>query len=93
MCVVMSNKGLTFFDTAIGWCGLAWDGNNILGFQLPEATKELTEKKMRGQYPNLVGDVVPSRLIANLCRDVLSHVEGRAQDFSAISIDLSLIHI
>ena len=91
MCVVMSNKGLTFFDTAIGWCGLAWDGNNILGFQLPEATKELTEKKMRGQYPNLVGDAVPSRLIANLCRDVLSHVEGRAQDFSAISIDISTL--
>jgi methylated-DNA-[protein]-cysteine S-methyltransferase len=87
----MSNKGLTFFDTAIGWCGLAWDGHNILGFQLPEATKELTEKKMRSQYPNLVGDTVPSRLIANLCRDVLSHVEGRAQDFTSTRIDISTL--
>ena len=91
MCVAMSNKGLTFFDTAIGWCGLAWDGNNILGFQLPEPTKDLTERKMRSQYPSLGGDAVPNRVIADLCRDVVSHVEGRAQDFTTVSIDISTL--
>jgi len=91
MCVAMSNRGLTFFDTAIGWCGLAWDGNNILGFQLPEPTKDLTERKMRSQYPSLGGDAVPNRVIADLCRDVVSHVEGRAQDFTKVSIDISTL--
>ena len=92
MCVAMSNKGLTFFDTAIGWCGLAWDGNNILGFQLPEPTKELTERKMRGQYPSLGGDAVPSRVIADLCRDVAVARRGQGSGlFSAISIDISTL--
>ena len=88
MCVSMSNRGLTFFDTAIGYCGLAWDGNNILGFQFPEATKQLTEEKIQSRYPDLNGNTTPSRLIAGLCRDVVSHVEGRARDFTSTSIDI-----
>jgi len=31
----MTDHGFTFFDTAIGRCGIAWNGRGIVAAQLP----------------------------------------------------------
>jgi methylated-DNA-[protein]-cysteine S-methyltransferase len=31
----MTAEGFALFDTAIGWCALAWGENGVVGTQLP----------------------------------------------------------
>jgi len=43
----MDGYGSTYFDTPIGFCGLAWSPRGVKAFQLPEETPELVAEIIR----------------------------------------------
>jgi methylated-DNA-[protein]-cysteine S-methyltransferase len=84
----MDKKSLTYFETALGRCGLAWDADGVLGVQLPEATKESTEKKLRSRYPGFEETSEPDTFIAKLCCSLALHIEGKVQNFTTTQINM-----
>ena len=53
----MSPTAYTLFDTELGKCGIAWkepgrsnEDPLVIGFQLPEATAQLTEARIAGRW-------------------------------------------
>ncbi len=45
--------GLTFFETAIGMCGIAWTGRGVAGVQLPEESEASTRARMHRRFPGM----------------------------------------
>lgn len=85
----MGKKGLIFFETAIGLCGLAWTSRGVVGVQLPESTDLHTKEKLQGRYPNLSISLNPNKFVLEASRSIVLHVEGRAQDFSDAKINMA----
>jgi hypothetical protein len=78
------------FETALGWCGIAWSerGNRpaVTYLQLPEATREVTESRLArdsGARPSSAPPEI-SRLIERLRK----HLQGDIQDFRDVAVDL-----
>jgi methylated-DNA-[protein]-cysteine S-methyltransferase len=73
------------FSTRFGTCGIAWNGSGVTGFQLPEGTEELTERRMAARAGEGPGG--PPEWIRELIARVQLHLEGTAQDFSDAALD------
>ncbi len=43
--------GFAIFDTAIGWCGIAWGPRGIAGVQLPEGSAPATRARLLRRFP------------------------------------------
>ena len=73
------------FDTAIGTCGVAWSAQGLTRLQLPEASCDATERRLRrGGAVAADAPLVVVRAIAELQR----YFKGEAADFSQIALDL-----
>lgn len=81
----------TLFPTAFGSCGLAWNETGLTGFQLPEATEELTEKHLAAKARTKPTDATPPEWVQQVITRVQQHLEGRMQDFSDVVIDWSRV--
>ena len=89
----MKTKAYCLFDTALGYCGIAWSESEnsiappaVCYFQLPEASAENTEAKIRrackGQQANPPPEI--TEVIQKVCR----HFAGEIQDFQNIAVDM-----
>jgi len=101
MCA-LSMKGVLFmkqtayclFETPLGACGIAWKEREtsriqpaVTFFQLPEATRNLTDTRIAGSSGGRKARVPPPR-IAGIIRKVQKHLRGDVQDFLDIVVDL-----
>jgi methylated-DNA-[protein]-cysteine S-methyltransferase len=85
----------SLFETALGLCAIVWktcegEGQDpilVSGFQLPEATPELAELRLRSRWPAQRALRVPPP-IQNIIERVRLHFEGKVQDFSDINLEL-----
>ncbi len=50
--------GFALFDTAIGWCGIAWGPRGIVGVQLPEGSAPATRARLLRRFPD-AGEAPP----------------------------------
>lgn len=75
-------------DTPIGACGMAWSDMGIARFQLPHASRELTEARLArcGRIP-AVTPLPPA--IEDAVAAVQEYMGGRTIDFSSIEVDLT----
>jgi methylated-DNA-[protein]-cysteine S-methyltransferase len=75
------------FETAGGFCGIAWNGVGITRFQLPtrsaEATERILLRRMPGAKPG-----TPTPEVIEAIAAVKRYFEGEKTDFSAIKLDL-----
>jgi methylated-DNA-[protein]-cysteine S-methyltransferase len=75
------------FETAAGFCGLAWSGKGVTRFQLPTRSAEATERLLRrraiGAEP-----AAPPPDIAAIVEAVKRYFQGEATDFSTAALDL-----
>jgi methylated-DNA-[protein]-cysteine S-methyltransferase len=82
----------TLFPTAFGTCGIAWNDTGLTGFQLPEASDNITEQriaaKARGSLP--AGEPIPEWVQQVIAR-VQQHLEGKMQDFTDTKLDWSRV--
>jgi methylated-DNA-[protein]-cysteine S-methyltransferase len=90
----MKRAAYCLFETPIGSCGIAWTENQdstsplaVAFFQLPEASAKLTESRIvRISGAGKPSD--PPSLIATIIRSARLHLEGSAQDFRSVPLDL-----
>jgi len=79
-----------FFETAIGWGGLAWGAAGLVGVQIPEPAADEARRAFRGRFPEAVEAAAPPKIEAAIAgvRDLLS---GAPADLTGIEIDIARV--
>jgi methylated-DNA-[protein]-cysteine S-methyltransferase len=75
------------FETAAGFCGIAWNEVGITRFQLPTRSAEGTERLMRRRLPSAEPGA-PPRMVAEAIAAVRRYFAGEEVDFSGFTLDL-----
>ncbi len=90
----MSQAAYCLFETPLGACGIAWKEREashlppaVTFFQLPEATRSDTAKRIAERSGGREALVPPAR-IAAIIRRVQAHLHGNAQDFRDTAVEL-----
>jgi len=90
----MIQAAYCLFETPLGACGIAWKEHGtsriplaVTFFQLPEATRSLTDTRIAGSSGGRKARVPPPR-IAGIIRRIQKHLHGDVQDFVDIAVDL-----
>jgi methylated-DNA-[protein]-cysteine S-methyltransferase len=79
------------FSTAFGTCGLAWNEVGLTGFQLPEESRALAERRLTSKLRTKPVEGEPPAWVQQVVARVQKHFEGRLQDFSDVGIDWSRV--
>ena len=87
----MTGRAYTIFDTAIGWCGIAWSHAGIVGVQLPEAREIETRKRLFKIYPD-AREMRPPREVKIAIEGIAALLRAEPCDFSDVTLDMSGIH-
>jgi methylated-DNA-[protein]-cysteine S-methyltransferase len=75
------------FETAGGFCGIAWNRVGITRFQLPTRSAAATERLLQRRVPGAApGD--PPRAVAEAIAAATRYFAGETVDFSGIALDL-----
>lgn len=75
------------FETASGFCGIAWNAAGITRFQLPARTAEATERNLLRRLPDAKpGAATPD--VIEVVAAVKRYFEGGHVDFADIRLDL-----
>ncbi len=77
------------FETDLGACGVAWSERGLSRFQLPEADKRATERRLTLRAPTSSLAKAPPAQVAEAIADVQRYMAGERIDFSAIALDLA----
>ena len=75
------------FETAGGYCGIAWSDAGISRFQLPTASHEATERLLLRKLPDGAPATPPAHIAATIA-DVKRYFAGEAVDFAEVPVDL-----
>ncbi len=81
----------TFFSTAFGNCGIAWNEKGLIGFQLPETSSAEMEHKFSNRTHTKAAMEARPEWLRRLIEQVQQHFEGKLHDFSAAPIDWSRV--
>jgi methylated-DNA-[protein]-cysteine S-methyltransferase len=76
------------FDTDLGACGVAWSERGLTRFQLPEADRSATEKRLRLRSPDACPNSPPQPIEAVIA-DVQRYMVGDRVDFASAVLDLT----
>jgi methylated-DNA-[protein]-cysteine S-methyltransferase len=79
------------FPTAIGVCGLAWNDVGLTGFQLPEETDALTERRLAAKGASEGSVSEPPEWVLLVMVRVQRHLAGELQHFLNERIDWSRV--
>lgn len=81
-------KGWHFvFETALGFCGIAWNAAGIAQFQLPTSSEAETRRLLLRRAPETVPGTPPPE-IARAIAAARRYFEGEETDFSDVRLDL-----
>jgi methylated-DNA-[protein]-cysteine S-methyltransferase len=75
------------FETAGGFCAVAWNDVGITRFQLPTRSAEATERILRRRAPGAEPGT-PPRVVAEAVAAVKRYFAGEETDFSGFTLDL-----
>jgi methylated-DNA-[protein]-cysteine S-methyltransferase len=75
------------FETAGGFCAIAWSDTGITRFQLPASTAAATERNLRRRLSDAAPGTPPS-YVATLIEAVCRYFAGAPIDFSDVRLDL-----
>jgi methylated-DNA-[protein]-cysteine S-methyltransferase len=88
---VMTGRGYTVFDTAIGRCGIAWGESGVLGVQLPEAREIETRRRLLRLYPEARELRAPLN-VEFAIEGIVALLRGQPSDLSDVALDMSGVH-
>ena len=83
----MTASGFALFDTAIGWCGIAWGARGVAGVQLPEAGDTETRARILHRFP-AAGEGSPPPEVQGAVDRIVALLGGEVSDLSAIALDM-----
>lgn len=86
----MAARGFALFDTTIGYCGIAWGAQGILGVQLPEASPARTRAWLRRRFPG-AGETPPPPEVQQAVADIVGLLRGERRDLSGIELDVAQV--
>ena len=76
------------FETAGGFCGIAWNDLGITRFQLPARTAEAAERGLLRRVPGAASGT-PTPEVAETVAAVKRYFDCEAVDFSSVRLDLA----
>lgn len=76
------------FETALGFCGIAWNEIGVARFQLPAATAVTTEHNLLRRLPHARPGVPPEEISA-VVSAAQRYFAGEHLDFSEVRLDLA----
>lgn len=76
-----------FFPTTFGTCGIAWNENGLIGFQLPEETAALGEEQLARKARSQPATEPAPDWVQRIIARVQQHLDGKLQDFSDTVLD------
>jgi len=80
--------GFCVFESAIGWCGIAWNGTGIAGVQLPLRDAAATAACMRRRFPQFAqADARPE--VAAVIRRLQAMLAGKHDPMLDVPLDMS----
>jgi methylated-DNA-[protein]-cysteine S-methyltransferase len=79
--------GLAFFDTAIGFCGVAWGVRGLVGVQLPESGKAATRARMLERFPGAC-EAAPPAAVQRAIDGIVALLDGKESDLSSVTLDM-----
>ena len=83
----MAERGFALFDTAIGWCGIAWGERGIVGVQLPESHEQATRTRMQRRHPGL-RETAPPPAVQQAIDDMVRLFQGEPSNLAAVPLDM-----
>ena len=86
----MTEHGFALFDTAIGRCGIAWNGHRVAGVQLPEANELKTRARLARRCP-LARDAAPPPVGRRALDGIVALLRGAASDLSTVLLDMERV--
>jgi len=75
------------FETARGFCAIAWNIKGVVRFRLPEANAEATEQALLRRLPDAT-PAPPRAAIAEAVAASRRYFAGEKTDFAAVPVDL-----
>lgn len=84
---MLSDWQTRIFDTAFGFCGIAWNDVGVTRFQLPTSTAEAAERLLLRRIPDAEPGM-PAPAIAEVIEAARRYFAGDEIDFSGVALDL-----
>jgi methylated-DNA-[protein]-cysteine S-methyltransferase len=76
------------FETAAGFCAIAWSDAGITRFMLPSSTAQATEHNLRRRLPEAQTGTPPAHVVAAI-EAAKRYFAGEKMDFSELRLDLA----
>jgi methylated-DNA-[protein]-cysteine S-methyltransferase len=83
----MTDSGFTLFDTAIGRCGIAWNGRGIVAAQLPGTDEAKTRARLLRRCPQ-APEEAPPPAVRQVIDRIVALLAGQAADLSDVTLDM-----
>jgi methylated-DNA-[protein]-cysteine S-methyltransferase len=83
----MTTCGMVLFDTAVGRCGLAWNGIGIVATQLPERTDARTRASLLRRAPQAHESEPPAPIRATI-DIIVALLRGAPMDLTSVALDM-----
>jgi len=81
---------LAIFETAIGWAGLAWSGQGLVGAHLPERDATVVRAAFSRRFPG-VTDGTPPPAVQQTIAGMAALLRGEPADLTAAALDFSRV--
>ncbi len=82
----MNASSLALFDTAVGCCGIAWSGRDIVAVQLPGSSERATRQSLLRRVPQ-ARKASPPAAVQRIIDDIVALLGGERRDLSYVSLD------
>lgn len=86
----MDAAGFAVFPTTIGSCGIAWEGDVIVGAQLPEEDEPRTRSRVRRRFPELA-EASPPAWVARVIERVQALLDGARDDLMDVPLAMDRV--
>ena len=83
----MTDQGFTLFDTAIGRCGIAWNGRGIVAAQLPGTDEARMRARLLRRCPQ-AREGAPPPAVQHVIDRIVALLAGEAADLSDVALDM-----
>jgi len=81
----MASGAFCVYETAIGPCGIAWEGDAIASSQLPEHDSDSTLARMRRRHPDWE-EAIPPEWVQRVIERVQALLEGARDDLADVPL-------
>jgi methylated-DNA-[protein]-cysteine S-methyltransferase len=78
------------FETVIGWAGIAWGDQGLIGAHLPEADASVARRSFARRFPGVVESELPAEL-AGVVEGVRALMRGEKADLSGARLDIGRV--